>query len=177
MKACTQWIYRKFRIACPFKSRPLIIAQLVGVASGGCWCLAPFAQSRASICVRLIGRRKRVQTENLGGCLLGFPLVAPLSAVGRHGRNARGGAEHAVNGGAESQRVQPRPIHQRRREGWGKGGRGGKLGRCSCPCFPIAAGGIAAGLHPSRISGEDCGTMRLESILHPTARWFVVAVA
>ena len=56
----------------------------------------------------LPGGRKRFQGKTEGGGLLSFPLVAPLNAVGRHGRNARGGAEHAVDGEAKSQRVQPR---------------------------------------------------------------------
>ena len=51
----------------------------------------------------LPGERKRFQGKTEGGSLLSFPLVALSNAVGRRRRNAPGGAEHAVTGGAESE--------------------------------------------------------------------------
>jgi Holliday junction resolvasome RuvABC endonuclease subunit len=79
-----------------------------------------------AVALAMVFRQKYVKT--VGRRRNWVQPVAALSAVGRHGRNARGVAEGAW-GQAESQRVESRTIHLRSRvSGGGKEWRG-KLGR------------------------------------------------
>ena len=114
-------------------------AQVVGLAKRLVLCVAPFAESRPSICARFIGRRKRVQTKNLGGRLRGVPLVATSRAGRRRGRNGAGCSFVPLTE-AESRRHADQVADLRVARVGGKGVEGENWGGAPVPVFPSPPG-------------------------------------